>query len=77
MKRNDLKMGVLYDMIKKLTESDVEYFDSKEYKADRMLEYLHDTLDDLQSKYDKAVESNGHIDDELYEFINALYKACQ
>ena len=77
MKRNDVNMGVLYDMIKKLTESDVSYLDSKEYRAERMLEGIEDALDAVKEQYYADIKSGNAISNETYLQIESLYKAIR
>lgn len=70
-------MGVLYDMIKKLNESDTPYFDSKEYRAERMLEGIEDALSAIKEQYYAAVNSGNTVSNEIYLQIKSLYNAIR
>ena len=60
--------------IKVVKESDEELFDLPEYRAERMLSYIQDCVDDLQSRYDTAIDLNGAIEPGLFKDIEKMYK---
>ena len=64
-------------MIKKLTESDVSYLDSKEYRAERMLEGIEDAFNAVKEQYYADIKSGNAISNETYLQIESFYKAIR
>ena len=56
-----------------IKENDDSLFDSKEYRAERMLDYIADYVEDLKERYNTSVDLNGSIEDGLFKEINKLY----
>lgn len=59
----------------------VNFVDSKEYKADRMLEYLEDAVNDdlrkvrsLRQRAERELDSIGDVSDETFLQIQTLYR---
>lgn len=56
-----------------IKEGNDNLFDSKEYRAERMLDYIVDYVEDLKERYNNSIDLNGSIEDGLFREINKLY----
>ena len=56
-----------------IKENNDALFDSKEYKAERMLDYIIEEVKDLQERYNTSIDSNGSIEEGLFNEILKLY----
>lgn len=56
-----------------IKEGNDDLFDSQEYRAERMLDYIIDYVEDLKERYNSSIELNGSIEDGLFREINKLY----
>lgn len=56
-----------------IKENDDLLFNSKEHRAERMLDYIVDYVEDLKERYNTSIELNGSIEEGLFREINKLY----
>lgn len=56
-----------------IKENNDALFDSKEYKAERMLDYIIEEVKDLQERYNTSIDLNGSIEEGLFNEILKLY----
>lgn len=59
--------------VKIIKESDDTLFGSKEYKAERMLDYIVDYVEDLKERSNTCMDLNGSIEDALFDEILRIY----
>lgn len=59
--------------VKIIKEGNDTLFDSKEYKAERMMDYIVDGIKDLQERYNTSMDLNGSIEDALFDEILRIY----